>query len=149
MHALRCILGTATVVTLSYAEDFWWIPGIPWIAICITGLLAIFPFLFIAMLGAAGAQADWMSDAFVIVAFFAAPTIASIVISEITMAGRTARRNRTASSVDSVRSLTPNNEQNKPAHAPLPRPGSDDHWQHDPQATVQRAPSVRERRLRR
>ena len=55
---------------------------VPWAILCALGLLAAIPVVFAIGIGAGAAQADWMSDGFVIGLVFVLPTILAIGISE-------------------------------------------------------------------
>ena len=52
---------------------------VPWAVLCIFGIFATIPALFVIGIGAG---ADWMNDCFVIGLVFVTPTVLSIVIAE-------------------------------------------------------------------
>lgn len=63
---LRLLLGTALTVLAAYESPLWWIVAIPWAILCVFGILATVPLLIPIRIGAGAAQADWMSDGFII-----------------------------------------------------------------------------------
>lgn len=82
-HVSRIVLCVGTILLLEYSPELWWIMGVPWIVMTIFGILATIPLLMVIGMIAGGAQADWMSDAFVIVLLLIAPTVMATVISEV------------------------------------------------------------------
>lgn len=53
--------------------------AICWAALCIVGIILTLPLFFVIGMGAGAAQADWMSDGFVIVVIIILPTGLSIL----------------------------------------------------------------------
>ena len=80
---LRLITGGASVALCAYDSPFWWVAVIPWFCLCIFGFLATLPIFIVIGIGAGAAQADWMSDEFIIGLVFVTPTILAMVIAEI------------------------------------------------------------------
>lgn len=71
-------LGILTAMAFSRGWPVWWIPGVPWIIVSILGILLTLPFFFVIGIGAGGAQADWMSDTFIIYLCFVIPTTIAV-----------------------------------------------------------------------
>jgi hypothetical protein len=67
-----------TIMAFSKEWALWWIPGIPWIIVSILGILLTLPLAFVISIGAGCAQADWMSDAFIITLCFVIPTTLAV-----------------------------------------------------------------------
>lgn len=81
-QVFRLLTGTTSVLLVAFESSLWWIAVIPWAMLCIFGILATIPALFVVGIGAGAAQADWMSDAFVIGLLFVTPTMLAVAISE-------------------------------------------------------------------
>lgn len=79
---LRLIAGVASVALIEYESPFWWVGVVPWVFLCIFGILTTLPVIFVMGIGAGAAQADWMSDEFIIGLVFVTPTILAIAIAE-------------------------------------------------------------------
>lgn len=62
--------------------SLWWIAGVPWIILCIFGMVSTLPLILVIFGMAGGAQADWMSDGEATILFFVVPTAMAIFISE-------------------------------------------------------------------
>ena len=85
---MKCLywFNTARIILLicmiiaTYTEcSLWWIVAIPWAISCIVGIFITLPFIALIGIMAGAAQADWMSDEFVIFVFFIIPTALSFV----------------------------------------------------------------------
>jgi hypothetical protein len=74
-QGIRVFLGILLAVLVSKEISLWWVVAIPWAALCIFGIVATIPIVILIGVAAAGAQADWMSDAFVIGLTIVTPTI--------------------------------------------------------------------------
>ena len=57
--------------------------GLIWLVLCIAGVLLMIPVVLCVFSMADGAQADWMSDGFVVVVFFVMPTVLSVAFFEL------------------------------------------------------------------
>jgi hypothetical protein len=79
---LRAITGGSSVALLAHESSFCWIAVIPWLFLCLWGIIATLPVVFVIGFLAGAAQADWMSDEFMFGLFFATPTILAIAIAE-------------------------------------------------------------------
>ncbi len=79
---LRVLAGIVAVFLVSIESPLWWIAVIPWAILCIFGIVATIPAIFVIGIGAGGAQADWMSDAFIIGLVFVGSTVLAIAIAE-------------------------------------------------------------------
>lgn len=55
---------------------------IPWAILCILGIVGTIPAIFVIGIGAGAAQADRMSDEFIIGLVFVTPTVLAIAIAE-------------------------------------------------------------------
>lgn len=64
-------------------SSMWWIAAIPWAAVCIVGIIATIPIVALIGIGAGAAQADWMSDGFIIGLLIVTPTTLSLMASEL------------------------------------------------------------------
>jgi len=71
-------LGVLTALAVSTDISLWWVPGIPWMIISIIGIVLTIPLVMIIGMGAGCAQADWMSDGFIITLCFVIPTTLSV-----------------------------------------------------------------------
>jgi ABC-type uncharacterized transport system permease subunit len=80
---LRLILGTASVVLAANDSQYWWVAVFPWMLICILGIIATIPILFIVGIGAGATQVDWMSDEFIWGLVLVTPTVLSVTIAHI------------------------------------------------------------------
>jgi len=78
---LRVILGVALAITVSMELAFWWVPAIPWAVVCSMGLLLAVPIVLVIGIGAGAAQADWMSDGFIICLVIGMPTVLAVIAS--------------------------------------------------------------------
>ena len=67
-------LGALTIVAVLAESFLWWLPGVPWIIISIIGIVLTIPLFIVIGIGAGCAQADWMSDGFIITLCFIIPT---------------------------------------------------------------------------
>ena len=82
-HVLRLVTGGASVALMEHESAFWWVAVIPWLFLCILGIMATIPLFFFIGAGAGAAQADWMSDEFIIGLVFVLPTFLAVVIAEV------------------------------------------------------------------
>jgi uncharacterized membrane protein YcjF (UPF0283 family) len=82
IQILRVIAGIASVLIVAVDSPLWWIAIIPWAILCILGIIATLPIFLLIGIGAGAAQADWMSDGFIIVVCFVIPTFLAILIAE-------------------------------------------------------------------
>ncbi|MCH7229209.1 hypothetical protein, partial [Haloferula sp. A504] len=80
---LRVTLGIALAILASMESSFWWLPAIPWAVLCAMGLLLTIPIVFVIGIGAGAAQADWMSDGFIIGLVIVTPTVLAVIVSAI------------------------------------------------------------------
>ncbi|MBG7608848.1 MAG: hypothetical protein IZT59_12590 [Verrucomicrobia bacterium] len=55
---LRLITGIASVTLAALESPFWWVAVIPWVLLCILGIIATLPVVFVIGVGAGAAQAD-------------------------------------------------------------------------------------------
>ena len=81
---LRVVLGVALAIMAAMESSFWWGPAIPWAVLCSMGLLLTIPVVLVIGIGAGAAQADWMSDGFIIGLVIVTPTVLAVVVSAIT-----------------------------------------------------------------
>jgi hypothetical protein len=79
---LRLLTGTVSVLLVMVESPLWWMAVIPWAVLCVFGIIATIPALIVIGIGAGAAQADWMSDAFIIGLVFLMPTILAVAIAE-------------------------------------------------------------------
>ena len=78
----RLFTGASLVILIVKDSPYWWFVAIPWMILCIFGVLATLPLFVLVGINAGGAQADWMSDEFIIGLVFVIPTILAIAIAE-------------------------------------------------------------------
>ena len=78
----RLFTGASLVILIVKDSPYWWFAAIPWVILCIFGILATLPLFVFVGINAGGAQADWMSDEFIIGLVFVIPTILAIAIAE-------------------------------------------------------------------
>lgn len=80
---LRLLTGSVSVLLVSIDSPLWWLAVVPWAVLCIFGIVATIPALIVIGIGAGAAQADWMSDSFIIGLVFVTPTVLAIAIAEL------------------------------------------------------------------
>jgi hypothetical protein len=80
---LRVVLGITLAIMASLESSLWWVPAIPWAVVCALGLLLIIPIVFVVGIGAGAAQADWMSDGFIIGLVIMTPTVLAVIASAL------------------------------------------------------------------
>lgn len=65
---------------------WWWVAAVPWAILCWLGITLAIPLWILAIIAigisAGGAQADWMSDGFVIGLAIVTPTILAMAAAE-------------------------------------------------------------------
>ena len=81
---LRVVLGITLAIMASLESSLWWVPAIPWAVLCSLGLLLTIPIVFVIGIGAGAAQADWMSDGFIIGLVIVTPTILAMIAAAVT-----------------------------------------------------------------
>ena len=81
-QSLRVLTGMASVVLFSMESPIWWLAVLPWAVLCILGILMTLPLVMLIGIGAGAAQADWMSDGFIIGLNFVCPTVFALIIAE-------------------------------------------------------------------
>jgi|688.fasta_scaffold814899_2 cell division protein FtsW (lipid II flippase) len=94
----RLLTGASIVILIVKDSPYWWFAAIPWVILCIFGILATLPLFVFVGINAGGAQADWMSGGFIIGLVFVTPTILAISIAEWRRARK--RRMNVVSSID-------------------------------------------------
>ncbi len=80
LNIARLLLMTATAMTSLFAWDSVWIPAIPWAICCFYGVVLAAPIVLGVGMLSAGAQADWMSDEFMVTLLFVLPTVLSMLV---------------------------------------------------------------------
>lgn len=103
IQVLRIILCMLSLCALEFGSELdWiaWLPVIPWLFLNIAGVLIIVPLFILALgvLGAGGAQADWMPDELIMIACFIIPTIVSLGICHL----RRSKRNEDTAENESI-----------------------------------------------
>ena len=78
----RLFTGASLVILIVKDSPYWWFAAIPWMILCIFGILATVPLFVLVGITAGGTHADWMSDEFIIGLVFVIPTILAIAIAE-------------------------------------------------------------------
>lgn len=74
----RLALMVSLIIAINYDWSLWWVLGVPWVILCLAGIILTIPFFLVIGLAAGAAQADWMSDSFIIMLAFVTPTGLSI-----------------------------------------------------------------------
>ena len=80
LNLLRIALCAASITLAAYESPFWWVAVAPWAVLCSFGIIMTVPIIFIIGMGAGAAQADWMSDEFIVTLIFITPTMLTIAI---------------------------------------------------------------------
>lgn len=84
-QVLRVVSGLLLVagVMSGGSEGAILVVGLIWLVLCMAGVLLMISVLLVIGVGAGAAQADWMSDGFVVVVFFVMPTVVSVAFFEL------------------------------------------------------------------
>lgn len=82
-QVLRVVLGITLTVLVSMESSMWWLAAIPWAVVCMFGIIATIPIVALIGFGAGAAQADWMSDGFIIGLVIVTPTTLSLIASAL------------------------------------------------------------------
>ena len=78
----RTVTAGTVIILETNGSPLWWAAAVPWVLLNLPGLLlTTIPGLLLLALPAGNAQADWMSDPFLIILCIALPTAASMVLS--------------------------------------------------------------------
>ena len=81
LQLLRVLLCGISFLLLSAESNLWWLPVLPWAVLCLHGILLTIPLALVAGLGAGAAQADWMSDEWILTLCLIIPTGFSLALS--------------------------------------------------------------------